>query len=223
MNTDSTTYSSSAYQAFFSIDPGEYKEKIRFMDRYRSALDTLTLDEYVEIMDAYAEALFETGRYQKHLDVADQLIELVIRNNISSVGEKDLYFETLFQKAASLYNLERTDEAIHILQELLKMDPHHESTRLFLVNCHVRKHRPQLRRIRSISIVSILLSAIVIVFELFIVRPMLDSWTPFVELARNSMFISGTVFLICGELWVRYRAVSRMYRFAQKGKTKNEV
>lgn len=220
MSADSTIYTSTAYQAFFAIDPGEFKEKIRFIDRNRMILDSLTLSEYVEVMDAFAEALFETGRYERHLAVADELIALSIEHNISRVGDRDLYFETLFQKAASLYNLERTEEAVHILQELIKMDPHHESARLFLINCHVRKHSALLARVRSASAVCILASAIVIAIELLLVRPTWPAIVSFVEMGRNTLFIGGTGLLIAGELWVRYKAVGRMYAYVRQGKTK---
>ncbi|MDX1478230.1 MAG: hypothetical protein R3301_11035 [Saprospiraceae bacterium] len=212
MKADSTIQSSTAYQAFFAIDEGEFKEKIKFINRHRASIATLTLDEYVEIMDAYAEALFETGRFHKHLVIADELIELSIMHNIRQVAGKDLYFETLFQKAASLYNLNRIPTAIHILQELMRMHPDHESTRLFLINCYVRQQHRVHSLIRRVSIAGILAAATFIALELLVVRPFIPEATGVLETTRNALFIGGVGTLLAGELWVRYRAVARMYK-----------
>ncbi|MDX1406889.1 MAG: hypothetical protein R3330_02115 [Saprospiraceae bacterium] len=212
MKADSTTHTSTAYQAFFAIDEGEFKEKIKFINRYRSAITTLSLREYVEIMDAYGEALFETGRFSRHIEVADELIELAIMHNIRSVSGKDLYFETLFQKAASLYNLEQLPAAIHILQELLRINPGHESTRLFLINCYVRQQQRLHGKIRTASISGIIAAAALIAVELLVIRPFIPEATAVFETTRNVLFVGGVTTLIAGELYVRYRAVARMYK-----------
>lgn len=203
---------STAHQAFFSIDKGEFREKIRFVQKYRETVYRLPLTEFVEIMDAYAEALFETGRFERHIRVADELIELAIMQNIGAVRGRDLYFETLFQKAASLYNLDRIAEAIHILQELLRINAKHESTRLFLINCHVRVQNEVHKRIRKYCMFGILASAAIIAVELLVVRPFIPEFTSPVEFSRNALFITSVSALVAGELWVRYRAVSRMYK-----------
>ena len=208
---------STAYQAFFSIDQGEYKEKIKFADKYRQVINKLELNEYADIIDAYAEALFETGQFESHIEVANHIAELAIIHNIREVNGKDLYFETLFQKAASLYNLERNSEAIHVLKELLLINPKHESCRLFLINCHVRDQQARQRQTRKASMILILLSAIVISVELLVIRPFFTNLTVAVELARNTIFVAGVLILIVGEIWVRYNAVSRMYDHIHKG------
>jgi len=216
VKTDSTSYGHPTYKQFASIDSGEYREKIRFVNIHRSDLKSLPLKEYLFVMDGYAEALFEMGRYAAHIKVADHLIELSIQHNIFTLGEKDLYYESLFQKAASLYNLEQCDEAIYILKELLKIDPENESCRLFLVNCHVRNQASLLRRVRKVSLGVLLASAVVIAIELLLIRPLFPELTQPIEVTRNSLFLSGAVLLIFGEIGVRYRAVSRMYDHVNK-------
>ncbi len=216
MKTDSTAYINATMREFLEIESGEYREKIRFVQLHRNDLNALPMREYVMIMDAYAEALFEMGRFNMHLQVADHLIEMAIMHNIKYVNGRDLYFETLFQKAASLYNLNRNDEAIHILKELLKMEPLNDSSRLFLINCFVREKAKMLHQVRKVSLVAVLASAVIIALELTIFRPFLESAVPTVEIIRNSLFLSGAGLLIAGELFVRYRAVSRMYTFVNR-------
>lgn len=216
MNTDSTAYSNIAFEAFLAIDASEYKEKVRFVDINKAELSSLPHEQYLQVMDAYAEALFEMGRYNEHIAIADHLIEQSILQNIQYVGRKDLYRDTLFHKAASLYNLEDVDGAIYILQELLKMESEDETTRLFLINCYVRKRVDTLRLTRKVSIIAILSSALIIMFELLLIRPIFPGWVETVEFTRNALFGSGTAVLVLGELYVRYRAVSEMYSFVSR-------
>lgn len=215
MKTDLTAHAETAYHGFKAIDSGEYREKIIYVDRNKSIIRDLPVVEYAEVMDAYAEALFETGKYQQHIPLADHLAELSIEYNLEMINGRDLYFETLFQKAASLYNLDRLPESIYILQELIKINPRHESTRLFLINCHVEKQKRRLQRIRTLSMVLIISSAVVIAIELLFARPLFPQFVPAVELTRNTLFVSGASILVLGELWVRYRAVSKVYDFTK--------
>jgi tetratricopeptide (TPR) repeat protein len=215
MKTDLTTHAETAYHGFMAIDTGEYREKISFVEKNRIALRELPVLEYAEVMDSYNDALFETGRYHQHLKFADHLIELSIEHNLGSVNGRDLYFETLFQKAASLYNLDRLPEAIYILQELIRINPKHETARLFLINCHVEKHKRKLQVIRTASMVLILCCALIIAVELLIAPALFPQSIPVLEVTRNTMFISGVSVLLVGELWIRYRAVSKVYDFTR--------
>ncbi len=215
MKTDLTTYAETAYQGFKAIDCGEFREKISYVNRNRKALHYLPVHEYAEVMDAYAEALFETGRYHQHLKLADHLAELAMEYNLERINGRDLYYETLFQKAASMYNLDRLHDAMYILQELVRINPKHESARLFLINCHVEKQKRKVQVIRAISLILILSSAMVISVELLFFRQFLPEWVHFVEVTRNTLFVSGSTVFVVGEFWIRYRAVSRVYDFTR--------
>ena len=216
MKTDLTAHADTAYQGFKAIDSGEYREKIRYVSRNHVALRELPVQEYAEVMDAYAEALFETGRYSEHMQLSDHLLELAIEYNIHEVNERDLYFETLFQRAASLYNLNRMPEAVYVLEQLIGINPRHESTRLFLINCYVEQQKQKLQLIRTVSMVLILTAALVIGLELLVIRTLFPALQGATELLRNALFICGASVLIIGEIWVRYRAVSHVYDFTRK-------
>ena len=212
MNTQPNIYGSSTLQAFCSIDKGAHREKIRFFNSNRADIHNLPLDEYVLVLDGYAVALFETGRYHKYLRVADELIRLSMEYNIVYLDEKDLYFDTLFQKAASYYNLRRTDKAILILRQLMAIQPDNESVRLFLINCYVRKGASRITTIRKWCVVAIMASAGIIAIELLLIRPFVEAAVTPVELTRNTLFLTSALTLLGAELWVRYRAVMSMIR-----------
>jgi tetratricopeptide (TPR) repeat protein len=211
---------SETYEAFLAIEAAAYKEKIDYIEENFFMLRELPADEYFDMMVLYNEALFETGEYIRQAKLADHIIEMSIERNIVLHRGQDIYFETLFKKAASLHNLDHLDKAVHILKELLKMNPDHESTKLFLINCLVRQKKSLVRPYRNISLGLLLASALVIAFELLVVRSFWPSWSSIVEIMRNGLFISGVILLITGEVMVRYRAVEDVYSFSRQTKKK---
>ena len=213
---------SETYEAFLAMEQNAYKEKIEFIEENFFMLRELDIDEYFDMMVLYAEALFETGEYSRQAKLADHILEMSIERNIVIHRDQDVYFETLFKKAASLHNLDKIDQAVHILKELLKINPDHESTKLFLINCIIRQKKSIVRPYRNISLIMLLASAIVIGFELIFVRSTWPTWTSIVEMIRNGLFICGVILLVAGEVLVRYSAVEDVYSFTKSTKKKKE-
>lgn len=211
---------SETYEAFLAIDAGAFRDKIQYIEENFFMLRELSADEYFDMMVLYGEALFESGEYNRQTKLADHIIEMSIERNILLHRGQDVYYETLFKKAASLHNLEKVDQAIHILKELLKINPDHESTKLFLINCFIRQKKAIARPYRNFSLVLLLSSAIVIGLELLVVRNLWPSWVAIVEIIRNGMFITGVILLLLGEGMVRYRAVEDVYSFTKATKRK---
>lgn len=213
---------SETYEAFLAIEQSAYKEKIDYIEENFFMLRELDADEYFDMMVLYSESLFETSEYGRQAKLADHILEMSIERNIVMHRGQDVYFETLFKKAASLHNLEKIDQAVHILKELLKINPDHESTKLFLINCIIRQKKATIRPYRSISLFLLLSSAIVIAFELIFVRRLWPVWETIIEMIRNGLFITGVILLIAGEVMVRYKAVEDVYSFAKLTKKKKE-
>jgi tetratricopeptide (TPR) repeat protein len=213
---------SETYEAFLAIEETAYKDKIQFIEENFFMLRELDAEEYFDMMVLYNEALFETGEYARQAKLADHLLEMSIERNIVIHRDQDVYFETLFKKAASLHNLDKIDQAVHILKELLKINPDHESTKLFLINCIIRQKKSTVRPYRDISLFLLLSSAVVIAFELLIVKTMWPSWEAVIQIIRNGLFITGVVLLVAGEVMVRYKAVEDVYSFTKNSRKKKE-
>jgi tetratricopeptide (TPR) repeat protein len=214
---------SETYEAFLVIEETAYKDKIQYIEENFFMLRELDADEYFDMMVVYGEALFETGEYARQAKLADHLLEMSIERNIVIHRDQDIYFETLFKKAASLHNLDKIDQAVHILKELLKINPDHESTKLFLINCIIRQKKSTVRPYRDISLFLLLASAVVIAFELLIVKSIWPSWESVIQIIRNGLFITGVILLVAGEVMVRYKAVEDVYSFTKNSRKKKEV
>lgn len=205
MSFQSQTYSSQIYKHFRAIDRSEYRRVVRFYERNEKSISMLEFDEYFELLVAYTQALFEIGDYKKHLSFADLVIETSILQNITHINGTEIYCSTLFQKAASHYNLREFSKAKHILGELLKINPYDSLTMRFL-NKVLRDDLPKyVRHSRAISVFLFLMSALLVCIEVLIINPFYTMYSPIVELTRNSIFCLGVVVLIGGELIHRWR------------------
>jgi tetratricopeptide (TPR) repeat protein len=209
---------SETYDAFLAIEETAYKDKIRYIEENFFMLRELDAEEYFDMMVLYGEALFETGEYSRQARLADHILEMSMERNILMHRGQDVYFETLFKKAAALHNLDKIDQAVHILKELVKINPDHESTKLFLINCIIRQKKPLVRPYRNMSLVLLLSSAFIIAVEFILVRTIWPAWTAIIEIIRNGLFLTGVILLIAGEVIMRYRAVEDVFSFSRETK-----
>lgn len=222
MKTRSKTSYSTLYQAFLEIDEGDHREKIRFVEKNASSIANLEVIEYFEIMYIYHNALFEIGKHDTQLEIGDRILEMCIMHHITKCLGEDPYLETIFKKAAALYNVGEYPEAQHVIQELLKLHPDHEPSKLFLINCLVKERKQEVIPFRSVSIVAILSSAVVIAIELLFIRPHAPAYTEYVEILRNALFVIGVLSLISGEVWIRYKAVNQAMDQVKEYRNKRE-
>ncbi len=212
------TYHSKLYRDFKSIDATAYRDIIHFFERREEDIRQLDFDEYFELLYIYVNALFEVGAYQKHVVMADEVIEAAICHNIHHYKQEDIFKKSLFRKAASLYNTFDYHNAEHILRELVRIDPDHQDAVSFLKKCVRNSHIRLLQVFRAISILLFLFSALVISVEVLVVRPFYPYHAGWVEALRIGMFFSGLGVLLLGELWHRWWAHRRVAAFAEENR-----
>lgn len=200
------TYHSKLYRDFRSIDASAWRDIIHFFERRETDIRALDFDEYFELLYAYVNALFEVGAYQKHLVMADEVIEAAICHNIHTYKQEDIFKKSLFRKAASLYNTSDYHHAEHILRELVRMDPDYRDAVSFLKKCFRSIHFRSLQVFRAAGILFFLTAALVISIEVLFVRPFYARYADWVETVRMLMFGAGLGALTLGELWHRWLA-----------------
>jgi tetratricopeptide (TPR) repeat protein len=217
------TYYSPLYRNFRSIEAGEFRKLVYFYERNEKDILKLDFEEYFELLVTYTNALFEIAAYQKHLLMADVVIEISFAENITDIGGREIFRTTLFQKAASYYNLNDYKKAIHVLSELIKIDANDHEVAQFYERC-LRKERPQLvRNSRAIAIFLFLGTALIISIEALIVRNFFPTWASLFEDTRNTSFVLGVFVLIGGELLQRFiakKTVLTLIQTTKKNKNK---
>ncbi len=190
------TYHSALYRDFASLKDRRAGAIIRFFEQHESEIRQLDFDEYFEMLTAYCDALFEAGAYAEHRLVADEVIAGVIEANIGVYDGKDLFFHTLFRKAASCYHVRHFAEAEHILRELLKISPNDKLTRRFLHRCLFRQYPPWIQKARAVAIFLILWSVLVTVVELLWIRAFYPQWVALFESVRYGLVLAAVGVLL---------------------------
>ncbi|HMQ46396.1 MAG TPA: hypothetical protein PKA00_02010 [Saprospiraceae bacterium] len=213
MAFSASTYHSKIFRDFKAIDAGEHRRIIRFYEAYESSIRELDFPEYFDLLVAYTNALFEVGAYQKHLLMADVVIETSIEYNISDFQGKDIYYQTLFRKAAALYNLRAFHQAEYILKELIRIEPYNEDAILFLKKCLRKIEPPFINTCRAIAIFMLLMAALIIGVEVLFIRPFYKIYVPGVETARNSIFFLSCLVILGGFGWHYFKVQSYVNRF----------
>lgn len=220
MPTQREKYTSKVYLNFKEIDEKEYQTIVRFFETHEEDINKLTFEEYFELLMIYTGSLFEVGAYSNYIDTCDLAIESTIYFNVKMFRGENIYQKLLFRKAASHYHLMQYDEAEHILQELVKIDPSNKLAIRFLKKCKVSRIPKIVQRTRAISIALFFIAAIVIGVELLYVKSLLLESLEYVKLSRNIIFVMGMIMLVVGELWMRRNVESEINQFANSAKTK---
>jgi len=217
---NSTHSISRLYQSFEMIDRSSFQTVVRFFEENSDEIQSLDFDEYFDILVAYVQALFDIGAYTKHVSMADVVIEASIINNVHVYKGINLYEKTLFQKSASLYNLQRYDESIHILSELLKINPFEPNYRAFWIKNKLRKKPGYLQVLQGLSISLFFATMILIGVSGFYIEPFKPEFLELAYALRNILFITGIAFIALADGIHRLSAYIQVSKLIFRSKEK---
>lgn len=216
-----SAYHSRLYRDFKGIHPDAYRDIIRFYDENESDIRQLDFDEYFELLVIYVDALFDAGKYRKHLVMVDHVIELTIQRNIYRFQQRDLYRAMLLKKGLSLVRTHEFERAQHIFRELLRMNPRHTDVIRHLEESIHLAGSPGLHTSRALAIGSFFLSAILIGIEILLIRPFYEHLTPILEWSRNGLFVLGLSILYIGYWLHRRRSAQAAQDFVRNLKDRS--
>lgn len=189
-------YYSPTFRGYKAIPEHEFRERVRYYEAQESSILTLEFDEYLEIAFNYSICLFEIGAYAKYLPMADILIRTSMEENVTHYKGKNLLCHLLFKKGAAHFNLMQYLDAEHMLRELLKIDPDNKDAAELLIK-NARQQSPRFWKVaKATSIGLFLISALIICFEVLVVRPLYENFTFPIELTRTLIFATGLLILI---------------------------
>ncbi len=220
MSLQPQTYHSAIYRNFRAIDRSEHRRIVRFYERHEKSILVLEFEEYFEMMVTYTQCLFEISEYRKHLLMSDVVLKTSILEDITHIRDIEIYQSTLFQKAASHYNLRELTKAHHVLCELLKMTPDDSFCVQFLGRV-MRADKPAyINYMRAVSIFLFLMAALIIGIQVLFIKPFYALFDPIVEISRNTIFVLGITVLVGSELFHRWQVHHRIAGFIRTIKQK---
>ncbi|MEM9991125.1 MAG: hypothetical protein AAF738_05135 [Bacteroidota bacterium] len=220
MTFSQSTYHSKTYRRFKEIDTGDHRGLARFFEKNERTIRQLDFPEYFELHVCYASALFEIGAYERHLQQVDFILESTIAHNIQLFQGEDLFCKTLFQKAASHFNLLDYQKAEYLLRELIRINPYYPDADAFLQKTIYQQRPTFVRNTRAVAIALFLLAAFLIAVEVIFIRNLYPTHTVFMEYLRTAVFIGGLLVLVIGDCWLRWKIRTKVHSFIQASKTK---
>lgn len=213
---------SEVFSEFKALDHRNFHAVIRFYERHKNEVFDLRFHEAFILQLHYTNALYEIGHYEKHLQQADNIIELSILNNIQYYQGEDVYIKTLFQKSQSLYALEAYTEAIHLLKELIKISPNQKTYGKALKRCLIQSKATYLQHLQASGIVAFLVSFGIVIINVLLIENFYSEYqTLFVRLYTIG-FLLGSILLGAGLLIQRFlihNEVRRFQKMAQRRKS----
>lgn len=200
------------YLDYQLIPSTDYRGKIRYFDRHQSSFDYLDEDQRLDIHLDFSNALFEVGNYHRFVQSADPLIEQVIVNNVYEHNGEKIFEGLLFKKSAALFNLRKYEEAILILQSLVKIDKEHVLAKRLFALCIRKRGKSWYDLSKGIAIVLLFSSVSILFAELVIVSSFYIEYLESVMLLRNVLILSATALLIGRELAMIWCIRDEVYR-----------
>jgi len=201
------------YNHFKEIEPQAYHKIIDYFEKNEARIFRLEFEKQFEILIAYLDALYESGKFIRLLDYVDDAIEASVFHNIKYFNGTDIYRHLLLQKAVACFKTLQYEPAERILKALLKMNPSDETARVLLYQNLVRNHPPFLHKMRGGAVLIFMASAAVIALELLAIRPFLPALVSVVEPTRNGLFLLGWAVYLLGEVKHRWHIRRRIQRF----------
>lgn len=189
------------YRNFKALEANDFHGIVRYYEQHEDGIRTLDLDEYFDCTLAYTEALFETGNHGKHIVMCDHLLELIITENLEGWGGDEVFRNVLFKKAASLFRQGEYGRAEYMLKELIKIHPWDAMPQRFLHTCLLRQKPAWLTLTRATAVLLVLLAALTIAVELFVIRPFFFDYYQHALYLHNGLLLTGVLTLAGGEGW----------------------
>ena len=187
------------FNEYFSIEDSNHQSKISFYEKHLEEINQITQQEKLEIDADYNNALFVKGKFVKCLVKTQDLLETVIRENIYTLKEEDIYQNLLFRKAACHFNIGESNQCLDVLGQLIKISPPNDTYTAFYKKCFRTLYMAEKRWMGGLAIALFLTAAILISGELLVVRPFYANHVEAVEMLRNSLFLVAICFLVIRE------------------------
>jgi len=210
------------YQDFVGIEGGAYHSIVRFYERKTLEIARLNFDNYFEILVDYTNALFEIGAYDKHVIEATKVINLSIEHNIQFYKGEDIYYKSLFQKAAAHFNLLEQEKAAYILRELIKINPYNDLTIRFLKKCNTHAQPKYIKIARATSIFLFLAAALIAAFEVMVIHPFSPADAS-LFLSFRMVTLSFGLFVLLGTfIYHRYQVDLKINKFVDEMRARKQ-
>lgn len=204
------------YFQYFNIGHNSYHNKVRFYEEHIDELTYLERDHYHEVRIDYVLALFEIGRYGRFLREVDEVIELVIAENIFEYDGENIFNLLLRKKTACYINLNKPNEALPIISQLLRLDPDNTNLNYFFFLCNRKISQGNEDIIKGLAIISLMTGLSLKLAQTFVVDPFFSNYLATVAGLATTFFVVGATLLVGNEAYRRWYIKSKISQIRKK-------
>lgn len=217
-------FQSKVFRDFKTLDRRNYHSIVHFYEKRTTAIEQSPFEESFEMLLYYGQALHQVGRYEKSIEIADQVIGLSMLHNIQYYHGEDILHVALYHKGFALLQLERPQEAAHILRELIKLNPTEKRYAKLLRKCYTLFPKGYAQHLQGAGILLLLLASGLLVINVLLIQ----NFYPQYSSLTNRIFMAGIglgSFLIVGNALLRHflmwRRVTRFRQLAIRRKARD--
>ncbi|HQX43314.1 MAG: hypothetical protein IPO72_13590 [Saprospiraceae bacterium] len=183
------------YERFKNIPIKAYYDQIAFFTHYSEEVEQLGFEESVEIKITYLKALFFLDKTQNFQRLADEIIVEVLNQETFEFKHKRVYSEILELKATLYTSQRKTEIALEIYSDLIRMFPADLNFKEKLFSLLLSKNHTKLKKpMASVVLLLIITITLAIGSSLFI-KPVYPATSLILEWIYLSAFVAAVMIL----------------------------
>lgn len=194
------------YDEYIELGKEAYLEKILYYESQEQRILNLPFFQSLEIQCDYIEALHQTDKHYKLLEIIDGVIATVMYENIYTINGTDVYKSLLYIKADALYNTLNYRSSNHVVSELIKIEGDNILCKSLFIKNSIDNLRYEGQKIRAIGILLFLCSAMVIGVEILMIKSFYNEWINIFVAIRNILFLGGILSIVGQEIDIRIKS-----------------
>jgi hypothetical protein len=219
MHPHSTIYYSKLYRDFMAIDQEAYRAKVYFFELHEKAIGNLSLEEYLEILIIYTDALFEADEFVKHTLMAEVAIETSLYHNVPTINERDIVQYMLHKKAYSHALLGQFDTAKDVAKELLRFQPDATASQNLLKEIYTMQEPRYLSNLKALSVACSLLAMLLAVISELWIQALYPQYYKWLLYTQSTLVLGGFLILGVGYTQHLLKAKKQMQRVVKEIKS----
>lgn len=188
------------YSSYVNLIDRKDEEKILYFEKFHNYFESLEPYRYLHCFIIYIESLLELNEY----DEIDQKLDTAIVTSLN-IEKKDrfetIYSILLFHKAQVKFLKGNIQEAKRIMNELLRIKEPDEATVNLLFHITATPAPKYIERFHNASVVLMLLTALLLVIELFQYKSFNSPDHLFLKVSIAVSFFGGLLSAFCADLF----------------------
>lgn len=209
-------FQSKVFRDFKTLDRRNYHSIVHFYEKRTTAIAQSPFEESFEMLLYYGQALHHVGRYERSMAIADQIIGLSMLHNIQYYHGEDVFHKSLYYKAFALLQLQRPQEAAHVLRELIKLDPIDKRYPKLLRKAYTLYPKGYAQHLQGAGILLLLLASGLLVVNVLIIQNFYPEYSPLTDRLFMAGIGVGSLLIVLHAALRHFLMWRRVTRFRQQ-------